>query len=134
MKKHLFLIACLFVGLFGSNVFSKKKIPELPKPIIFNGIIYKADQNDEDIGINYNKMGIIKAIDQKSKKELWEKQLYKIRLTDRMEEDVQMVFITDIQVDSVHNILIIKNEKGDVYNINLANREAYEIIEYKIKN
>jgi hypothetical protein len=131
MNKTIIITTCILVGLTSSAVFSKKKFPTLPNPVIYNGIIYQADQNYNDLGKYYENMGIIKAIDLKSIKELWRKQLYKIKLSNQMEADVQMVFITEIQMDTIQNVLIIKNEDGNIYHINLTNNNSYQIIEYK---
>jgi hypothetical protein len=131
MKRIIVFIATILIVLGASSVFGKKKFPELAKPILYNGIIYQADQNYKDIGGYYENMGKIKAIDSKTKKELWKKQIYKIQLSDNMERDVQMVFITNIMIDSIHNGLIIINEKDNKYFVNISTQESYQIIEYK---
>lgn len=85
--------------------------PDEVTPIKKDGIIYTAPTS---------KMGYLVATDEKTDKELWRVQIYKITYKPRMEKDVQDVYIKEIRFDG--NKILITTEKKKRFELDLATR------------
>jgi hypothetical protein len=100
-----------------SACFAKRAVPSPVPPIVKDGIQYVANECG---------MGCVKAIELKTKKELWKVTLYKIEFIKGLEEDVQWVFIKEMKLSG--DKLIVTNERNDRYEINLSDHSFSHII------
>jgi hypothetical protein len=109
----LFSIACLF-GKRGPG-------PEVA-PVHFEGTVYT-------VAAEPDKMGVVEAFDEASKKKLWEKQIYSVSISPGMEADTQWVFINSMRLKG--NTLLISNERGERFVLDLATRAVKKISEWE---
>ncbi|MDB4321945.1 hypothetical protein N9943_02945, partial [Akkermansiaceae bacterium] len=70
---------------------------------------------------------VIEARDSKTKKLLWQVQIYKTKYDEALEKDVQDVFIKSLTLDKVHNLLIMSDEKSRVFVLNLITKRVTQI-------
>ncbi|HVE17408.1 MAG TPA: hypothetical protein VNB29_11775 [Chthoniobacterales bacterium] len=105
----LFSIACLF-GKRGPG-------PEVA-PVHFEGTVYTVTAEPD-------RMGVVEAFDEASKKKLWEKKIYSVSISPGMETDVQWVFINSMQLKG--NALLISNERGEWFALDLTTKAVREI-------
>lgn len=59
------------------------------------------------------------AIDQETKRTLWEAKAYQTTILPLLERDVQSVFITGLSVNG--DQLVVRNEAGKSFSMNLSN-------------
>ncbi len=103
------MLTCLLTDLASAGRLEPDEVP----PITKDGIIYTAPTN---------KMGFVVAIDEKTKKELWQVQIYKITYKPKLERDVQDVFITGLQFDG--DKILIKDERKNQFALDLTTRKV----------
>ena len=153
MMKTIIYTTTLMV-LFAANVMAKRVAPKEVPPIVTEKAIFsvphfaKIDnvenrkliealknrerelleglKNDEPLKTPQNG-GVVEARDPKTKKLLWQVQVYKTEYDEGLEKDVQDVFITSLTLDKVHNLLIMSDEKSRVFVLNLSTKKVTQI-------
>ena len=147
MVKTIIYTTALMV-LFAGNVMAKRAAPKEVAPIVTEKAIYsvphfaaldkarnrerrEALENREGGlhgAVEYlepiqapQNGGVVEARDPKTKKLLWQVQVYKTEYK-ALEKDVQDVFITSLTLDKVHNLLIMSDEKSRVFVLNLSTK------------
>lgn len=88
----------------------KRSVPKKVQPIIIENIKYSSSMNE------------IIATDTLTQNILWKKEIYKVIYDEKMEKDVQDVFIDSISLKG--NLLIIRNEKKEFYSLNIETKEV----------
>lgn len=90
-----YLSAFLMVAsavLLGWTPASAKRLPPEPvPPVIWRGVEYRAP-------LDVDHMGCVQAFDVASGRKLWETKVYTVRITEKLEEDVQWRFITGLWI------------------------------------
>ena len=109
MKSVLLVVAMLV--LLAPVAFAKRGAPAEVKPVICEGIEYRAPHST----IASNKMGVVEAWDKATGKILWEQKVNTVAIDTNLEVDVQHVFITKLEIDA--GKLIVTNERNDRYSI-----------------
>jgi hypothetical protein len=117
MKTFFSIIVAMLV-LLSPVAFAKRGAPAEVKPVVLEGIEYRAPHST----IDSNKMGVVEAWDKATGKMLWEKKVYTVALDADLEEDVQHVFITKLEIDA--GKLIVTNERKDRYSIDLKTQKV----------
>lgn len=104
-----------------NNVEAKRFEPAPVQPVEQNGIRYTAPPFAFlSKGMEHNG-GYVEAIDIKTNKKLWLKEVYRPKYDPSLEGDVQDVFITSLSIEN--NKLIIINEAGDKFLIDITDAE-----------
>ncbi|MDO8538270.1 MAG: hypothetical protein Q7S21_05275 [archaeon] len=95
----------------------KRKAPKEIVPIINNGIKYNAPHFAVlNKGMLHNG-GYVEAINIKTNKRIWLKEVYKPKLNSNFEDDIQDVFITSLNLKNKK--LIIINENNEKFEVEL---------------
>jgi hypothetical protein len=122
-----FSVLCAIV-VAASNVSAKRVAPLPVQPVELNGMRYEAPHfcvlvKPQLLSRNGDcpNGGIVQAIEIHSGQVLWTVRVYETQYDERLERDVQDVFITGLRIEGDH--LIVKNERGNIYKINLLTRE-----------
>ncbi|MDA7629867.1 hypothetical protein N8670_03420 [Akkermansiaceae bacterium] len=111
--------------LAGLNVMAKRAAPEKVSPIATDKAVYSVPHFPG--GDRMQNGGVIEARDSKTKKLLWQVQIYKTKYDEALEKDVQDVFIKSLTLDKVHNLLIMSDEKSRVFVLNLITKRVTQI-------
>lgn len=111
--------------LLASNVMAKRAAPEEVPPIATEKAVFSVPHFPE--GDRTQNGGVIEARDPKTKKLLWQVQVYKTEHDEGLEKDVQDVFIKSLTLDKVHNLLILSDEKSRVFVLNLTTKKVTRI-------
>jgi hypothetical protein len=109
-KPARILTATLLMLAIASPALAKRLPPPVVKPVIAQGIKYIAPNDQGTIGH-------VQAFDLKTKKKIWDKVIYRVKLRRTLEEDVQWVFIKSLEVKG--DRLLVVNEKGQKYAVRL---------------
>lgn len=117
--------ATIFMGLLGFNAMAKRAAPENVPPIATDKAVYSVPHFPE--GDRMQNGGVVEARDPKTKKLLWQVQVYKTKYDDGLEKDVQDVFIKTLTLDKVHNLLIMSDEESRVFVLNLITKRVTRI-------
>jgi outer membrane protein assembly factor BamB len=67
-------------------------------------------------------MGFIIATDTRTRREIWRKRIYRVKIDPALERDVQDVFIASLTI--AHGNLFITNERGRRYALELSTRKV----------
>ena len=152
MMKTIIYTTALMV-LFATNVMAKRVAPKEVPPIATEKAVFsvphfpaidsvqnrkllealenrerelvEAHENGEPLKAPQNG-GVVEARDPKTKKLLWQVQIYKTEYK-ALEKDVQDVFIKSLSLDKVHNLLIMSDEKSRVFVLNLSTKKVTQI-------
>ncbi|MDA7514648.1 hypothetical protein N8513_01495 [bacterium] len=117
--------ATILMLLAGLNVMAKRAAPEKVSPIATDKAVYSVPHFPG--GDRMQNGGVIEARDSKTKKLLWQVQIYKTKYDEALEKDVQDVFIKSLTLDKVHNLLIMSDEKSRVFVLNLITKRVTQI-------
>jgi hypothetical protein len=117
MKTFFSIIVAMLV-LLAPAAFAKRGAPAEVKPVVHEGIEYRAPHST----IASEKMGVVEAWDKATDKMLWEKKVYTVKINPLMERDVQDVFVTKLEIDA--GKLIVTNEKDARYSIDLKTQNV----------
>jgi hypothetical protein len=124
MMKAIFYASALIL-LLGPNVMAKRLAPEAVPPIATDKAVFSAPHFPE--GDHMQSGGVVEARDPKTKKLLWQIQIYKTEYDQALEKDVQDVFIKSLTLDEIHNLLIMADEKSRVFVLNLTTKKVTRI-------
>jgi hypothetical protein len=124
MMKTIIHATALMV-LLAANVMAKRPAPEEVPPIATGEAVFTVPHFPE--GDRIQNGGVIEARDPKTRKLVWQVQIYKTEYDKALEKDVQDVFIKSLTWDKVHNLLIMSDEKSRVFVLNLATRRVTQI-------
>lgn len=116
------IYATALVVLLLDNAMAKRMGPEEVPPIATDTAVFSAPHFPE--GNRPQNGGVVEARDPKTKKLLWQVQVYKIQYDPSLEKDVQDVFIKSMTLDQVHNLLILSDEKSRLFVLNLTTRKV----------
>ncbi|WP_339886895.1 hypothetical protein [uncultured Flavobacterium sp.] len=112
-KNHSTATSVEEVSEVSSSPSFKRSVPKKVLPIVIENVKYSSTMNE------------IIATDTLTKALLWKKEIYKITYDEKLERDIQDVFIDSIS--SKDNLLIIRNEDNDVYSLNLETKEIIKL-------
>jgi hypothetical protein len=114
MNKVL-IISSIFLSSFlaAMPTSAKRLAPEFVPPVVVNSIEYSAP---------HDAMGFVVATDIATRKELWRKRIYSIRIDPALEEDVQWVFIKSLVMENGE--LIVISEDGNSFTLNPATQSV----------
>ena len=113
----LTLVTALLV-VFAPMALAKRAAPKKVKPVVANGIEYRAP-------LSVAKIGFVQAWDVAEKKLLWEKRIYSMKYIPSLERDVQWVFITGLELRE--GLLLVTNERGDRYSLDLKSKKVKKV-------
>ena len=116
MVKKFFLISSLLLATLLAE--AKRRVPAKVLPVKVGNIEYSAPHRNG----TQKQMGFIEALDLKSGKIIWSRQIYTVKYDPDLEGDVQDVFIKSITVEG--NNLIITNERNSKYQLDLNSLEV----------
>lgn len=101
--------AVMLQSPFGESIAMAKRGAPKPVPAIKVGdIAYQVD---------HSHMGTVEAWDLKANKMIWRHAIYTVKYIEKMETDVQDVFITE--TDKSGDVIKVKNERGSEYELDL---------------
>ncbi len=123
MKSMIHTLALL--ALLAANVMAKRVPPNEVPPIVTDKSVFSVPHFPE--GGPAQKGGVVEAREPKTNKLLWQVQIYKTQYDEKLEKDVQDVFITSLTLDKVHNLLIMSDEKSRIFVLNLATKKVTQI-------
>jgi hypothetical protein len=123
MKKMFYATALMFI--FASNLMAKSAAPKEVPAIATEQAVFSVPHFPE--GERIQNGGVVEARDPKTKKLLWQVQIYKTRYDEALEQDVQDIFIKSLTLDKVHNLLVMSDENSRVYVLNLATKKVTQI-------
>lgn len=107
-------------SLRGSNRRDNPKMdrvaPKNIKPLVVENIEYSAPTTE---------MGFLIAKDAATNKELWKKQIYEVKYDEKLEKDVQHVFIDSLWQQG--KMIMIQNEDGKIYELNPVSKDVKKI-------
>lgn len=105
------ILAVLVIALCKAEpALAKRAAPKPVAPVAYKGITYTAPNQD-------GTKAYVVASDSKGK-ELLQIKIFDVPIDQRLEEDVQWVFITDLKPDG--DFLLIRDEKGRCFAIDLS--------------
>ncbi len=107
MKRPIIFLAAL-AALSVPSVYAKRGAPAKVQPVTIGGIEYRAPTSQ---------MGCIEAWDTKSDEMVWRRQIYIVKYTVGLEQDIQDVFITT--VGRKDKTLVVSNERKSEYELDL---------------
>lgn len=104
--------------------FSAKRIaPKEVTPLVQDGVRYEVVVNGRPLGYEH-RGGIIAAFDDKTGAQLWHMQVYRNQYNERLEKDVQDVYITTIEGAEDGKALLISNERRKLFLLRLGDRSV----------
>lgn len=119
------IYATALMVLLSANVMAKRIAPKEVPPIATDTAVFSVPHFPE--GDRIQNGGVIEARDPKTKKLLWQVQVYKTNYDEALEKDVQDVFIKSLTLDKVHNLLILSDEESRVFALNLTTKKVTRI-------
>lgn len=122
--KTIIYITTIMVFL-AANVLAKRVAPEEVPPVATDKAVFSVPHFPE--GDRVQNGGVVEARDPKTKKLLWQVQVYKTEYDKALEKDVQDVFIKSLTLDKAHMVLIMSDEKARVFVLNLATKRVTRI-------
>jgi outer membrane protein assembly factor BamB len=99
--------------LSAAPVAAKRSAPELVHPIVVGSIEYSSPGWP---------IGFVIATDTRTRREIWRKRIYRVRIDPALERDVQDVFITSLTLEN--GTLFITDERGRRYALELTTRKV----------
>ena len=116
MKIILAYIICASI-LYGANVCAKRAAPAPVNKVEMNSVVYSAPPFVTSENQNG---GYVEARDKNSNELLWRLKVYKTEYNNKLERDVQDIFITSIKLEG--GIILVTDEKGRVFAVNLKTK------------
>jgi outer membrane protein assembly factor BamB len=104
---------CAALLLPATPVTAKRSAPEPVHPIVVGSIEYSSPGWP---------IGFIVATDTRTRREIWRKRIYRVKIDPALERDVQDVFITSLALD--HGNLLITDERTRRYALELTTRKV----------
>jgi len=121
----ILIYSSAFMVLLAASVMADRAAPESVPAIRTDKAVFSVPHFPE--GERIQKGGVVEARDPRSKRLLWQVQIYKTEYVEALEKDVQDVFIKSLTLDKVHNLLIMSDEKSRVFVLNLATKKVTQI-------
>ena len=119
------IYATALIVLLAANVMAKRLAPEEVPPIATDNAVFSVPHFPQ--GDRIQNGGVIEARDPKTKRLLWQVQIYKTDYDEASEKDIQDVFIKSLTLDKIHNLLIMSDEKSRVFVLNLVTKKVTRI-------
>ena len=111
MRNSLIIFAMLIS--LTATLTSKRVAYKPVAPVISNGIRYEAPPFP---------LGVLIAVDDKSRKELWRIHVYHVKIIKGLERDVQWRHVKKMSLKG--DILTVINEKDFVYEVNIKTKQV----------
>lgn len=121
----ILIYSSAFMVLLSASVMADRAAPVSVPAIRTDKAVFAVPHFPE--GERTQKGGWVEARDPRSKRLLWQVQIYKTEYVEALEKDVQDVFIKSMTLDKVHNLLIMSDEKSRVFILNLATKRVTRI-------
>ena len=118
------LIITALLALFASTAVAKRAAPSNVRPIVVNGVQYRAP-------LEVEKIGFVQAWDVAKNKLLWEKKVYSSTYNPLLERDVQWVFITELQLKD--GLIFVNNERGERFSLDSNSKKVTKLKSEKKK-
>ena len=115
----LFLVSVL---LFESVAMAKRVAPPEVKPLVHQGVTYRAGHARDARG----NRGTVEAVEVSTGKRLWIVTVYEIPYKAGLETDVQDVFIKSLAIDG--GCLRVTDERGKSYCVELETGAVHRLI------
>ena len=130
MKRRTIILCCLtspvlFLGFLALPALAKRTAPPEAAPLVANGIRYQV-AHDRYMA-HKNPAGLrayIEAWDVKSKKLLWKVKVYEIVYDQKLETDVQDIYIESLKLDGKR--LIVTTERKKAYRVDIERHKVVE--------
>src|SRR5271167_2072072 len=107
-----------------SHMLQAKRVgPPKVEPVTMGNVRYEVIHWGRKRGLGQNG-GYIAAVNAKSGAELWILKVYDIQYEDKLETDVQDIFIQTMKKSKTKNALDITDEKGRKYKVDVATRKV----------
>lgn len=119
---------CLFllVFLIPEPTIASSSAPAEVEPVIYRGVKFTAEHESPTIGY-------VTAYDAKTGNKVWHKNVYEVTINNRIEEDVQWIFITRLSINQ-EGKLKVTTERGAVYLLDIPKEILTESIRYSQTN
>jgi outer membrane protein assembly factor BamB len=104
---------CAALFLPATPAIAKRSAPEPVRPIVAGNIEYSSPGWP---------IGFIIATDTRTRREIWRKRIYRVKIDPALERDVQDVFITSLALE--HGNLLIADERGRRYALDLTTHKV----------
>jgi hypothetical protein len=114
MDTSKLLVAWIALSFFPVFLLAKRAPPLPVAPVTSDGIRYSAAGDGRD--------QYVVATDTSSNKVLWKASVFHNQIDNRLEEDVQWVFITRIRLQG--KSLLVQDEKSRCYSVDLTSKEV----------
>jgi hypothetical protein len=102
----------------------KRKSPKVA-PVSGGGVRYEVLGGARERGFGQNG-GVIAAVSETGKKELWTLVVYRVEFDAREEEDVQEIYITKLALSKDGKQLVVDNERHRRFVVALSDRSVVE--------
>jgi hypothetical protein len=102
----------------------KRKIPKVA-PVSREGVRYEVLSGAKERGFGQNG-GVVAAVSETGKKELWTLVVYRVDFDPKEEEDVQEIYITKLALSKDGKQLIVDNEQHKRFVVTLSDRSVVE--------
>lgn len=124
MMKTIFYTTTLIL-LLAPSIMAKRAAPTEVPAIATEQAVFSVPHFSQ--GDRNQNGGVVEARDPKTKKVLWQVQIYKTEYNEKLEQDVQDVFIKSLTLDKVHNLLVLSDENSRVFVLNLTTKKVTQI-------
>jgi len=104
----------LIVWFTVSGAWAKRTPPPVVPPITHHGVVYSATGDGET--------AFVVAAEEKTGKQLWRAQVYRVQIDPNKEVDVQTIFISGMRLSGER--LVIQDEAGRCYRLDLETRQV----------
>jgi hypothetical protein len=108
------LVAWIALSFLPVSLLAKRAPPAPVVPVTAGEVRYSADGDGRD--------QYVIATDTPSNKVLWKVRVFHNQIDERLEEDVQWVFITKLKLQG--KSLLVKDEKSRCYSVDLTSRQV----------
>ncbi len=112
------LLITAFLTLLISTALAKRAAPSNIRPVVVNGVEYRAP-------LGVEKIGFVQAWDVAKNKLLWEKKVYSSPHNPLLEQDVQWVFITELQLKN--GLIFVTNERGERFSLDTESKKVEKL-------
>ena len=104
------VVAIMSQSPFGESMaMAKRGAPKPVPPVKAGNIEYR---------VSHEHMGTVEAWDLTTSKMVWRKEIYTVKYDEKLEKDVQDVFVKSIDLKGT--VLTVKNERGSEYELDLT--------------
>ena len=103
----------------------KRRAPSA-KPVVHMGVRYEQLRRPQEQGFKQGG-GVIAAIDESTKKQLWVVQLFETKFDPEEERDAQEVYVSQLSIDTKGKALIAVDERKRRWRIQLDDHSVTQV-------